>query len=89
MRREIAGKDQLNQQYKDKLVDVAMGFDKGQEGDSSESARILKATEEQNRLLREVIERKDTEISRLETKLAQNKGNQDIKPFLAYFTKEQ
>lgn len=83
MRREIADKDQLIQQYKDKLLDIVMGFDKVQEGEYSGFSKILKATEEQNRLLREVVERRDAEIDRLEANQAQNEGNQNIEPFLA------
>lgn len=88
LRREIVGKDKQIQVYKDKLLDVYMGLDSNAKSESSVSPRILKATEEQNQLLRELVQRRDAEVDRLEAKLAQNEGGQDRPQFLTCITKK-
>lgn len=92
LRREIADKNQQIQVYQDKLFNIYMGsglgLDKKEESGSSNSAKILEATEEQNRLLRELIENRDAEIGRLEAKLSQNEGDQDIVQLCTCFTKK-
>lgn len=84
LRMETADKDQQLDKYRTQLLDMLTK--KGgarEERKPPEHGNILKATEEQNRLLRGITERNDGKIDWLMVKPTPNGGKRGIVPFSA------